>query len=305
MGNLHITIEQFAEAAARQMGELLGDGYTVEPKAVTKNNGVGKTGVMVHGGQSNVAPVIYLDGLYQGYLDGMTLEEACRRLVRSYREDTLQGNVDVSGLRQFGSVKGRLCCRLLNAAKNREMLGQVPHRLFLDLALVAYVPFEAPQMGEGTVTVNRQLLEAWGIGEDTLFGCAMENTLKLGQDIVSMEEVLREIIGLEDPERAAWMLPDAAGSQFYVVSNDKRSFGAVVMLDEGLLRRFSDKIGSRDYYIIPSSVHELLFLPKGLADAEELRRMVREVNGKEVAPEEVLSDNVYYYNRIAGRVEIA
>lgn len=53
----------------------------------------------------------------------------------------------------------------------------------------------------------------------------------------------------------------------------------------------------KSLYILPSSVHEVILLPdNGEESPEELRRMIREVNREHVAPEEVLSDNLYYFD---------
>ena len=91
----------------------------------------------------------------------------------------------------------------------------------------------------------------------------------------------------------------------YVCSNTSKINGAGVIFYDGLLRKFADKVDS-DFYILPSSIHETLFIPDtGDMDIEYLRDMVRTVNATEVAPDEILSDNVYYYNRLTDRVEMA
>lgn len=52
-------------------------------------------------------------------------------------------------------------------------------------------------------------------------------------------------------------------------------------------------------------MHEVILLPDtGAPSAEELKRMVREVNDTQVAPEEVLSYSLYRYRRTDGRVTI-
>jgi hypothetical protein len=53
-----------------------------------------------------------------------------------------------------------------------------------------------------------------------------------------------------------------------------------------------------DYFVLPSSIHEVIVVPesKGL-DAEEMCKMVKEINETQVAPEEVLSDHAYFYRR--------
>lgn len=87
-----------------------------------------------------------------------------------------------------------------------------------------------------------------------------------------------------------------------VLSNERRIHGAVCMLYPGVLKEMADRIGG-DFFIIPSSVHEVILLPdadKGLN--EGLKQLIREVNSTQVAPEEVLSDTLYRYDRAEGRV---
>ncbi len=88
--------------------------------------------------------------------------------------------------------------------------------------------------------------------------------------------------------------------QLYIATNDRETNGAAVLLYDGLLEGFARRMGS-DFYIFPSSIHETLFLPipsdLGEKDRSYMLEMVRGVNaGGEVAPEDILSDNVYYYD---------
>ena len=55
-----------------------------------------------------------------------------------------------------------------------------------------------------------------------------------------------------------------------------------------------------DLFILPSSVHELLLVPdtgNTNMSVSDLTNMVKEVNATQLAPDEILSDNVYYYDR--------
>ncbi len=90
----------------------------------------------------------------------------------------------------------------------------------------------------------------------------------------------------------------------FVATNTRKLNGAGVMFYNGLLRSFAQKIG-KSFYILPSSVHELIFVPdNGGLDAGYLGMMVREINGTEVLPNEVLSDHVYRYDIDTGRMEL-
>ena len=61
-----------------------------------------------------------------------------------------------------------------------------------------------------------------------------------------------------------------------------------------------DQVGERlngDYFILPSSVHEILVVPDdGNISFRELTDMVKEVNRTQVAPEDRLTDQVYHYD---------
>ena len=52
-----------------------------------------------------------------------------------------------------------------------------------------------------------------------------------------------------------------------------------------------------EYFILPSSVHEVLIVPKNdQMDLKTLESMVQDVNATQVSPEERLSDHVYAYD---------
>lgn len=90
----------------------------------------------------------------------------------------------------------------------------------------------------------------------------------------------------------------------YVATNSKKLNGACVMLYDGLLRDFARKVG-RSFYIIPSSIHEVILIPDTLdMDIHYMKAMVKKVNGTEVSPDEVLSDNVYRYDIDTDRIEM-
>lgn len=82
----------------------------------------------------------------------------------------------------------------------------------------------------------------------------------------------------------------------YVLSNDQKLNGAAVILNEKAMEDITEKIGG-DFYVLPSSIHELLIVPKeeGM-ELADLEAMVQEVNATQVAPEDKLSDHVYEYD---------
>lgn len=60
---------------------------------------------------------------------------------------------------------------------------------------------------------------------------------------------------------------------------------------------FQEIVGRKNFYILPSSIHELiLVVDSGTIDKEMLNGMVKIVNEEQVVPEERLADHVYYFD---------
>ena len=142
-------------------------------------------------------------------------------------------------------------------------------------------------------------LRLWDVTKEDLYRAAEENTQKLmPYEIRSMAEVLREI--MDDYEEEMEQFSDSV--PMYVLSNRNKVEGAACMLYPDLLRDFSDKEGS-SFYIIPSSIHELLLLPvEDDSDSAEIKGMIKEVNDTQVSEEEILSYSLYYYDSKEGKI---
>lgn len=299
-------INEFAAKVCNAVKKELGAGYRVECKEVRKNNGVILHGLLVLGEDQNVAPTIYLDTFLEAYEAGATFQSVFQRLMEICREDMLKGAVDMEFFRSFDRVRDRICYRLIGRKGNEELLEDIPYIEFLDLAICFYYAYQGDALGEGTILIHNSHLELWDTCTAELFGLAKRNTQKLFPwACSSLTEVLGEIAGqdssLEDASQQEEFLQEMP---LRVLSNEKRTHGAVCMLYPGVLEGLAAKEG-RNFYILPSSVHEVILLADtGTGSAGELKKMVTEVNCTQVAPEEVLSDSLYYYDSTDKRVKI-
>lgn len=83
----------------------------------------------------------------------------------------------------------------------------------------------------------------------------------------------------------------------YVLTNESRLNGAGILAQNNVLEKVGNLLQS-DFYILPSSIHEVLVVPDdGTFALKELESIVKEVNATQVAPEDLLSDKVQYYDR--------
>lgn len=299
------TMGEFAELLRGRIGERMGSAYSVQTQVVRKNNGVKLTGITIHARNHNVAPTIYLEKAYDDYKDGMDIDGICERVIQLYEKNVPDQSVDFSFVEDFSWAKGNVCCKLINRESNEEMLEDVPYMEFLDLAVVAYIRFSDLKMGAGSILVKNAQMEKWGVTSDVLFAFAIQNTKALlGQSVTAMAEILMGLNGQGNGEDKEYLDKMQEAVPLYVASNNDKCLGAAVILDNWFLRSFADKIGG-DYYILPSSIHETLFLPASYGDAASIKEIVQSINMTQVEACEVLSDNVYLYSRKNGRVEIA
>ena len=89
-------------------------------------------------------------------------------------------------------------------------------------------------------------------------------------------------------------MPDIPDTMF-VLTNDTKVNGAAAILNDDIRQEIAEKVG--DFYMLSSLIHETLIIPKDAGmEFKELEQMVQEVNQKQVAPGERLSDHVYEYD---------
>ena len=305
------TMEAFAGTVKTAMEVYYGEDYRVSVQDVQKNNGLVLTGITILKKDCNIAPTIYLNQVFEQYQEGRTIESICREIIRIYEEHAIHTDFDVSYVTDFAKVQNHICYKLINAKKNETLLNDVPHVVLEDLAIIFYILVSKDLEGTGTITVKNNMLSFWDVDTDTLYKLAILNTQRLFRGTVqSMASVMTEILSHKLDEESAQEFYDMMVGEddmipMYICTNADKLNGAGVILYQGLLQEFADRVGS-DFYILPSSIHETLLIPVNSdMDIEYLRDMVRTVNRTEVAPDEILSDSVYYYNRLRDRVEIA
>ena len=293
-----ITIEVFTEIIKSEMEKIYSSKCKVDVLNVVKNNGLHLTGITIRNRESNMAPTIYLDGYFADYKDGRTMENICKEIVQVYEKNKVQKDFSLEQVTDFKNVKDRICFKLVNREKNAELLADTPYVEYQDLAVVFYILVSKDKSGITSITVRNSLMDMWGMDADILYYLAKKNTQRLFRGrVLSMMEVMAEIIG-----NSADAFEDSA-FPMYVATNVFKMNGACILLYDGVLKKFAEKIGG-DFYILPSSVHEVIFVPaNGDMDARYLIQMVKEVNATEVAPDEVLSDNVYKYHADTDFVE--
>ena len=294
-----MSFEEFTEHILREIRVRADGAFQVKKHDVTQNNNVKQTGITVMKEGVDIEPCVYLDELYREYeSDGMKFDEIVDkvyRMILKCEEDT--PDFDMSGFQSWETVHGDIYPKLVNAKQNKELLEKIPHRNFMDLAVVYYaIARDQAQEDIGTILIYNGHMEIWGQEEENLYQTAMRNMRADGEaDFVTLESVVKHILrGITLPDEES---KDLRSKNMYILTNHSRRFGAAEILDKKTLRTIADQIGDR-FIVLPSSVHETIVLPpKEEAEYGRLADMVREVNDTQIDVEERLSDHVYVYSR--------
>ena len=282
--------EGFKAEVTTRIVDREGPGACVRVHRVRKNNGVMLDGLTIMREGDNISPTIYLEPFYDRYQNGADLDSLTDDILGLFNSRSYAGKIDVQEFEDIKRLAPGIRLRLVNYAMNRELLEDVPHRRFLDLAGILYCDVRNPAFSNAAVLIQNSIAEKWGVSADWLFETAKRNMLLYEPaEIWPMGRMLADLRGIPDENT----MPEFP---LYVLTNKSRMFGAACMMYPDVFKNATLEIKG-DFYVLPSSIHEVLLLPSdNVFDAEGLGRLVREINENQVEPYEVLSNNVYYYD---------
>lgn len=139
------------------------------------------------------------------------------------------------------------------------------------------------------IPINEGMLKKWNVTKEDVFDVCMKNVDNEIFHLRPMGEVISEICGDGVSEILPGELPSNA---MYVLSNQSNVNGARMILSDHVKWFLKKQLGK--YYIIPSSIHELLIIPEGTNSQEALEEMVKDVNNTVLSENELLSYHVAF-----------
>lgn len=142
--------------------------------------------------------------------------------------------------------------------------------------------------GMMSITITKELMNKFNITSKELEKYSLINYPKI--EIKGISQVLRELApGLDFPEEE--------NEKMYVISNPEKTFASGILVNPKAMYEITKELrkkGINEYYILPSSIHELLAVPvEEIDDVKTLINMVTDVNQTQVDEDEVLENAVY------------
>ena len=244
-----------------------------------------------------IAATIYPENLYGAYQGAESMDTVF--LIIDWAIKNEQIRVYKQMLYAWESIKPYVKPFVFNLEKNREYIEktQCVYQERLDLAYACYIEIiEEEKRDVAMINVSKGMLELWGISEQELVETAEKNAIYDGKPMsVLIKELTKQPMRSELEHEADAM---------YVVSNENRRRGAAGIFNTELIQKRAEELGC-NFYILPSSLHEIILMREDMApEMEILREMVQEINSTQVLVEDYLSDSIYYYDRNTKEVTI-
>lgn len=192
-------------------------------------------------------------------------------------------------------VKKSLFVKLINTERNEALIEKCISKEFLDLSAVVRVVLKMDKEGMSSMALSKKDAENLGMTEEEIYAAALANTLRLfPPKLMNLGRYVEMSIGAELP-----LGEDEVTT--YILTNQKEVDGAFYFMSPEVVGAIAEALED-DLYILPSSVNEVLLVRASeLEDGvDELKEMVRDVNETVVAEKDILSYNVYHYDKEHG-----
>lgn len=265
-------------------------------KEIIKNNGVKYKALIIKLKSNAAAPTIYMDYYFGLYKQGKDFKFIMDSIYNNFKESVNKLEVTENNPIDLADYKDRIFIKAVNYEKNKERLEDCPFIPFLDMAITFRYLVSKDDKEISSLLIRNDLMDAWELNTHSLYKTAYYNTKKLFPPIVrKMSDVIKSYVA-EDV-----FVPD---NEMYVLTNECGINGAAYITYKEILEDFGKDIFC-DFYIIPSSIHEIILIPKKETEDEEMLKMfVKGVNSTAIPKTDFLSDNVYLFTREGGIIII-
>lgn len=287
--------EQFVEDVERTLYERGIENVNITVNHVDKmNDSYDAMTVSTEG--SNIAVFLHVENYYDALNEGVDYQEIVDHATADINKRINEmPSLDLDKLMDYQQVKERLSLEVVSAERNASVLETVPHKLMEDMAIVYRINLDINNSESGTVLVNDSLMKMYGISGEQLHEDAVQNASIIKPFLIKgMSQVMMEMMSPEEAE--LFGIGEASNELMYVATVPDKTKGAGVLAYDNFMEYAVEKLGG-DFFVLPSSVHEILLVKDdGEAKYEDLKQMVEQVNETEVSPEDKLTDSVYHYD---------
>lgn len=267
---------------------------------ITVNNKAQTRVIKLKMQEGRLMPLIYPEEYENRYMRGESLDRMADEILEEVRRTQENQDIPEDFFQEYDDVKDGIFCRVVNVEKNRKLLTEVPHEIVENLAIVYFYELQEGWLEDATILIRNEHLDLWKRSACEVRKNAWNNTInKKKVRFCKLSKLLAEY-GMADTE-------DMKNNPLYLLTNEQGGFGAAAAFYPKVLAMCAREMET-DLILLPSSIHEWLLVPVKLddclADSDELRSMVQEINRTQLEEKEFLSDDIYYYDASLDRMSI-
>ena len=239
-------------------------GYSVSDKDIIKRNDIIKPAISISRGENRFACIYYDEQLISMY-GQLSPEEVMKNIERDLDVPDIMPDMkpDVKSLIESDAVS----FMILEKERNKKYLAD---KVWRDAGLGFVVLPYLMGPDETTAVYTKEMLKGTGISDEYAIKTAIE--------------------------KAKDNTPASINTMFspvVAISNNTGVFGAAAFFYENVATDVRNMLG--DYYVIPSSVHEIIAFGGDGRDPQEIKNMIHMANSNAgiVSPEDILSDRLF------------
>lgn len=271
-------INEMKEGVKAYLPEDICSNIIIDDVVVVKMNDQKLHGLAFKMPGVDAAPTLYVNEMYEAYKNGADIEELAEQIANMYIAslDMPKPPVQEAPALSWDDVKGKLTIRLLEKKRNHEFLSTMPYvSVGNGLAVIADINMGEDRGGDWRIAVNNGVLEILGVDKERLLSDAMSNAKAYEPaSLVDMSSALFSPEKVNLLERDEPIAPEDIGGM-YVLTNSTGSLGAAALFYPDVKEKAAELLGG-DYYILPSSVHEVILVPD--TPDEETKKMLAEID---------------------------
>lgn len=284
-----MTYGEFKECLEKEVVEEMKSDVAFRYFTKRRINNVNYEAMMVLRDGEKILPMFPVEPCFNAYENNILSLELIKELLIDRLNNQLREAREVlTRILESADIIKKIYMRIVNYKENEEWLKNYPHKRKLDFAITYYIHIEEPIAEFNAVDISYKLMGELNLKEEELHDLAYVNSVR---DRGAVIKKLSEYIYEEEGESEDMI---STREIMFMLSNNTNCLGAVCIFYEGILEKFAEQIQD-DFYIIPSSIHEVIMIPCKYADAEYLNELIKDVNNKLLLPQEVLGDEVYVY----------
>lgn len=256
-------------------------GQSMQVTSISRSDGIYDGIFLSNEDKLSVSPIFRLDFLYEKYVKGSNENHLLKDFIQKYfdyMKEESQFAQDIKDVFQdWKAVKTHLGFTLENKENYLQKSNVGLYTELFDMVKVYKLFFDNGDT-IGTAQLNQSLLDMWNISLQELDRIATENMKKMfPAKMAPLDTILSS-------ESSLPVLVLTAGD----------AFSAAAGLYEEQLKNYREKV-KEDFYLLPSSKHEFLVIPKSAMNEEEAFEMLQDGNEHAVEKEDLLSRNLYAF----------